>query len=134
MNGGIGRDNLFHPVMYLIDKNVKRHFNAANGGPTGEGGTGSTNKQYVEPIKLHRDTRGRLSMVEGWEYLDIELTYATNGLLDKVDVKHRLTGKHLQITLKYDGRRLLDEVIPELIDEGTGDPGKIDVPSVIEDY
>lgn len=128
----MGRDNLFHPVMYLIDKNVKRHFNAMEGGPTGDGGK-SADGGYIEGVKLNRDNKGRLVHVEGWEYLDYHLTYDKN-ILSYVDVIHRLTGKHLRITLLFDDKNLLVEVEPELLDPGTGEPGQINIPSVTEDY
>lgn len=117
--------------MYMIDKQVKRHFNAYLGGSTREG---NKFKQYVEPVKLIRDEKGRLATVEGWEYIDYNLNYGDDGILNTVDVTHRLTGKHLQITLKYNDKYLLEEVIPEIIEEGDGDPGSMDVPNVIEDY
>lgn len=132
-NPSLGHNNLYDPIMYLIQKQIKREFNARGGGSTGEGGS-SAPGDYIEPIRLYRDTRGRLNKVEGWEYIDTELTYGENGLLDKVDVKHRLTGKHLQITLKYDDKRLLEEVIPEILNAGSGEAGRINVPNVIEDY
>lgn len=117
----------------MIDKQVKRHFNAAAGGTTGDGNTKSQ-VNVIEPIKLHRDSRGRLNLVEGWEYIDIALDYASNGLLKKVDVTHKVTGKHLQLTLVYTSTRLLEEVIPEIMDPGEGEAGEIDVPNVIDSY
>jgi hypothetical protein len=129
----ISHNNLFHPVMYLIDKNVKRHFNAMNGGPTGEGGNKKPG-EYIEGIRLERDAKGRLKTVTGWEYLKYDLTYATNGILEKVDVVHQLTGKHLQIRLIYDAKNWLIEVEPEILNEGTGEPGLIDLPNVNDDY
>lgn len=137
MTSRISHNNLFDPVMYLIDKQVKRHFNAANGGPSGEGGGGGTvvaPKQYVEPIGLYRDSRGRLSRVEGWENVNYELTYLDNGQLGSVDVTQRITGKHLRFTLEYDNNRLLTGVVPELINEGSGESVQIDIPNAIEDY
>lgn len=127
----LSHNNLYDPIMYLINKQIKRHFNVVNGGHTGEGGLG---KEYLEPIKLVRDQRGRLSSVEGWEYIDYFLDYRQDGLLDFVDVIHRITGKQLRISLKYDDKFMLTEVIPEILEEGEGDAGKIDVPNVIEDY
>lgn len=115
--------------MYLIDSSIKRHFNAEHG--PSAGGSGETH--YIEGIKLNRDSRGRLSSVEGWEYIDYELTYSPRGILDIVDVRHRLTEKHLQIRLIYDDKMLLIEVEPEIMNPGTGDPGKMNVPNVTED-
>lgn len=120
--------------MYLIDKHVKREFNSyQGGGPTGEGGIGRPG-EYIEGIKLERDAKGRLKTVRGWEYLTYELTYSQKGLLERVDVTHNLTGKHLQIRLIYDNKNLLIEVEPEILNNGSGEPGKIDIPNVTEDY
>lgn len=126
------KDSLFDPIMYMIDREVKRAFSRA------EGGTDDSNvkprKEYIEPIKLSRDSRGRLTSVEGWEHVDAELKYSANGILDHVIVTQRLTEKQLKINLVYDERKLLQEVIPEILEEGSGDPGYIDIPSVIPDY
>jgi hypothetical protein len=129
----VKHNNLYDPVMYLIDKNVKRHFNKATGGSTSDSNGTLGNKQFIEPITLSRDSRGRLNKVDGYEYLTYELTYKDNGLLEVVDVTHKLTGKHLQITLEYDSRRLLTGVTPVIVDEGNGDPGEINIPDVIAD-
>lgn len=124
----ITHNNLYDPVMYLIDKHVKRAFNDFTGGENGNG------KDYIEGVRLERDSKGRLKTVTGWEYLTYELTYKPNSLLERVDVTHSLTGKHLQIRLYFDDRNLLVEVEPEILNEGTGDPGKINLPNVLEDY
>lgn len=125
----IAHNNLYDPVMYLINNSIKRHFNA-NGG-SGDAGTG---KRYIEGVTLSRDSRGRLKSVNGWEYIDYELNYSVRGLLESVDIKHRLTEKHLQIRLIYDDKQLLIEVEPEIMNPGNGDPGKMDVDDVTEDY
>lgn len=125
-------NNLYDPIVYLIQKYVKREFNSYYGGPTGQSGAGKGD--YIEGITLQRDDKGRLQTVTGWEYIKYELTYRNDGLLDKVDAIHMITGKHLQIRLIYDNKKLLVEVEPQIMDEGTGDPGRIDLPNVLDDY
>lgn len=130
----ISHNNLYDPIMYLIKKHMKRKINAAAGGPTGEEGSPFYQKQYIEGYVLERDAKGRVYHVEGWEYIDIALNFADNGLLESVDAVNKLTGKHLQIRLIYDDKKLLIEVQPEIIDEGTGEQTVIDLPNVLNDY
>ena len=134
----INHNNLYHPVKYMIEKQVRRVFSEENGGPIGDGDGSLQAKEYIEGIKLERDARGRLATVTGWEYIKYTLNFANggamNGLLQSVDVVHQITGKHLNIELVYDDKRLLVEVRPKILDDGTGLPGKIDVPNVTTDY
>jgi hypothetical protein len=130
----ISHNNLYDPIMYLIEKYMKRQINAGNGGPTGETGSPFLQKQYIEGYRLERDAKGRLYRVEGWEYIDITLNFAPDGLLESVDAVNKLTGKHLQIRLIYDSKKLLVEVEPEIIDAGTGEQTAIDLPDVFDDY
>lgn len=124
-------NNLYDPIMYMIEQHVRREFNDLNGGPTGEKDSVLEHKEYIEGIKLHRDGKGRLQMVEGWFYLDYELSYNDKGLLSTVDARHKLTGKHLRISLLYDDKNILQEVDPEIISEGSGSPGKMNLPDVV---
>lgn len=122
----LSNNNLYAPVMYLIDKSIKKHFNSEHGGEK-EG-------EYIEGMQLVRDSTGRLQNVIGWEYLDYNLSYKPNGLLDKVDIIQKITGKHVQIRLIFDANNLLIEVEPELMNAGVGDPGYINAPNVTPDY
>lgn len=124
----IANSNLYNPIMYLIDKAVTRHF----GDSMGDYGNGKG--EYIEGMRLIRDDKKRLKSVEGWEHLDYNLTYTPKGMLDKVDIIHKVTGKHVQIRLIFDAQNLLIEVEPELMSAGSGDPGYIDVPNVTPDY
>lgn len=119
--------NLYYPVMYLIEKSIKKHFGDGNGPNTAV-------TETIEPVTLHRDPKGRLVQVEGWEYLDVDLTYGSKGILEVVDIVHRITAKHLRITLEYDEKLMLENVIPEIIEQGLGDPGEINLPDVISSY
>lgn len=123
-------DNLYYPVMYLMKQFMKRQ----DGGPGGEGSAAGPPKDFIEPIELHRNDKGMLEHVEGWSYVDTHLTYSDRGVLDYVDIKHRLTGKHLKIQLIYNDKLMLQKVIPEILDTGLGEPGEINIPDVIADY
>lgn len=126
----IPNKNLYDPVMYLINQNIKRHFNA---NPPGSGDS-SHEKNYIEGCTISRDHYGRVTSVSGWEYIEHTISYNNRGIIDMVDIKHLITGKHLQIRLMYDDKNWLIEVEPEIMDEGTGEAGKINVPDVTEDY
>lgn len=130
-NINVNLDNLYDPIMYMIENGIKRWSNAQSGNVEDEGG----NYQYVEPIELIRDSRMRLMQVSGWEHVDVFLNFNAKGMLETVMGVHKLTGRSIRYTLEYDDRRLLQRVIPENVDESNGDdPGKIDIPRAIEDY
>jgi hypothetical protein len=127
------QNNLYDPIMYLIKREFRRKAIADGGGVTGDT-SNSAFREYVEPMKLIRDNKGRLAKVEGWENIDVELTYNSKGLLSRVDAIQRISEKHLAINLVYNSKSMLEEIIPEMINEGDDDDVKIDVPSVLEDY
>lgn len=126
----ISHNNLYEPIMYILDNYFKRE-TRGNGGPNGEMVSKQDDTNYIEGVQLERDRSGRVTAVRGWEYVDYDLKFGRGGRLESVFVTHKLTGRHLQIKLHYNDRHQLEEVEPIMLSEGSGQPGKINIPKVI---
>lgn len=116
--------------MYMMKGLIKREF-YGDGYTFPEDDPGGVFQEWIEPYTLIRDGNYRLVQVDGDEILQYNLYFRDDGLLDHVNVLHKLSLKELQITLIYDDKKMLQRIEPEVINEGNGNMGEIGLPNVL---
>lgn len=115
--------------MYMMKGLIKREFYGDGISFDNDNPNGVFN--FTEPYTLIRDGKYRLMQVDGDEILQYNLYFHDNGLLDHVNVLHKLSNKEMQILLIYDDKKMLQRVEPSIINEGNGNMGQIGLPDVL---
>ncbi|MEI4710720.1 hypothetical protein WAG12_12205 [Bacillus cereus] len=125
----IMQKNLYDPIMYLMKGLIDRQI--YNGGKPMPGNDPNDvfKEGMTEGYTLIRDG-ARLSQVDGDKYLHYDLDFNNQGMLDKVILSHKITGKKMEIQLIYNAQKQLQRVQPRLLDKGSGILSDIPIPDV----
>lgn len=125
----IMQKNLYDPIMYLMKGLIDREF--YNGGKPmpGDDPNNVFKEGMTEGYTLIRDG-ARLSAVDGDKYLYYDLVFNEHGMLDKVILSHKITGKTMETQLIYNGKKQLERVQPRILNKGNGMLSDLAIPDV----
>ncbi|EOQ31950.1 hypothetical protein KQ1_02088 [Bacillus cereus BAG3O-1] len=125
----IMQKNLYDPIMYLMKGLIDREF-YSGGKPMPDDDPNNVFKEgMTEGYTLIRDG-ARLSAVDGDKYLYYDLVFNEHGMLDKVILSHKITGKTMETQLIYNGKKQLERVQPRLLNKGNGMLSDLAIPDV----
>ncbi|EEM31548.1 hypothetical protein bthur0003_59670 [Bacillus thuringiensis serovar thuringiensis str. T01001] len=121
--------NLYDPIMYLMKGLIDRQI--YNGGKPMPGNDPNDvfKESMTEGYTLIRDG-ARLSAVDGDKYLHYDLAFNSQGMLEKVLISHKVTGKEMEIQLIYNAQKQLERVQPRLLNKGNGILSDLPIPDV----
>ncbi|MGG4306731.1 hypothetical protein ABEW59_28885 [Bacillus wiedmannii] len=125
----IMQKNLYDPIMYLMKGLIDREFYSGGKPMPGDDPNNVFKEGMTEGYTLIRDG-ARLSAVDGDKYLYYDLVFNDNGLLDKVILSHKITGKTMETQLIYNGKKQLERVQPRLLNKGNGMLSDLAIPDV----
>ncbi|AEA19630.1 MULTISPECIES: hypothetical protein [Bacillus cereus group] len=125
----IMQKNLYDPIMYLMKGLIDRQI--YNGGKPMPGNDPNDvfKESMTEGYTLIRDG-ARLSAVDGDKYLHYDLAFNSQGMLEKVLISHKVTGKEMEIQLIYNAQKQLERVQPRLLNKGNGILSDLPIPDV----
>ncbi|CAM4354466.1 hypothetical protein BAMA_15730 [Bacillus manliponensis] len=126
----IMQKNLFDPIMYMMKELIDREVYAGGKQMPGDDPNNTFEKTMMEGYTLIRDGSGRLDQVDGDKYLHYDLVFSSQGILDKVMLSHKVTGKQLEIQLIYNAQKQLERVQPRIINKGNGMLSDLPIPDV----
>ncbi|OWT50262.1 hypothetical protein FC694_25915 [Bacillus wiedmannii] len=125
----IMQKNLYDPIMYLMKGLIDREFYSGGKPMPGDDPNNVFKEGMTEGYTLIRDG-ARLSAVDGDKYLYYDLVFNDNGMLDKVILSHKITGKTMETQLIYNGKKQLERVQPRLLNKGNGMLSDLAIPDV----
>lgn len=125
----IMQKNLYDPIMYLMKGLIDREFYSGGKPMPGDDPNNVFKEGMTEGYTLIRDG-ARLSAVDGDKYLYYDLVFNDNGMLDKVILSHKITGKTMETQLIYNGKKQLERVQPRLLNKGNGMLSDLPIPDV----
>ncbi|PEM50873.1 hypothetical protein [Bacillus wiedmannii] len=125
----IMQKNLYDPIMYLMKGLIDREFYSGGKPMPGDDPNNVFKEGMTEGYTLIRDG-ACLSAVDGDKYLYYDLVFNDNGLLDKVILSHKITGKTMETQLIYNGKKQLERVQPRLLNKGNGMLSDLAIPDV----
>ncbi|MFV8520922.1 hypothetical protein [Bacillus sp. SBS7] len=125
----IMQKNLYDPIMYLMKGLIDREFYSGGKPVPGDDPNNVFKEGMTEGYTLIRDG-ARLSAVDGDKYLYYDLVFNDNGMLDKVILSHKITGKTMETQLIYNGKKQLERVQPRLLNKGNGMLSDLAIPDV----
>ncbi|HFK1514962.1 TPA: hypothetical protein ACGXMA_000760 [Bacillus cereus] len=125
----IMQKNLYDPIMYLMKGLIDREFYSGGKPMPGDDPNNVFKEGMTEGYTLIRDG-ARLSAVDGDKYLYYDLVFNDNGMLDKVILSHKITGKTMETQLIYNGKKQLERVQPRILNKGNGMLSDLAIPDV----
>lgn len=125
----IMQKNLYDPIMYLMKGLIDREFYSGGKPMPGDDPNNVFKEGMTEGYTLIRDG-ARLSAVDGDKYLYYDLVFNDHGMLDKVLLSHKITGKMMEIQLIYNAKKQLERVQPRLLNKGNGMLSDLPIPDV----
>lgn len=125
----IMQKNLYDPIMYLMKGLIDREFYSGGKPMPGDDPNNVFKEGMTEGYTLIRDG-ARLSAVDGDKYLYYDLVFNEHGMLDKVILSHKITGKTMETQLIYNGKKQLERVQPRLLNKGNGMLSDLPIPDV----
>ncbi|MBJ8115388.1 MULTISPECIES: hypothetical protein [Bacillus] len=125
----IMQKNLYDPIMYLMKGLIDREFYSGGKPMPGDDPNNVFKEGMTEGYTLIRDG-ARLSAVDGDKYLYYDLVFNEHGMLDKVILSHKITGKTMETQLIYNGKKQLERVQPRLLNKGNGMLSDLAIPDV----
>lgn len=103
----IMQKNLYDPIMYLMKGLIDRQIYTGGKPMPGNDPNDVFKEGMTEGYTLIRDG-ARLSAVDGDKYLHYDLAFNAHGMLEKVLVSHKVTGKEMEIQLIYNAQKQLE--------------------------
>ncbi|PFV05687.1 hypothetical protein COL10_23800 [Bacillus cereus] len=125
----IMQKNLYDPIMYLMKGLIDREFYSGGKPMPGDDPNNVFKEGMTEGYTLIRDG-ARLSAVDGDKYLYYDLVFNDNGMLHKVILSHKITGKTMETQLIYNGKKQLERVQPRILNKGNGMLSDLAIPDV----
>ncbi|MBY7115137.1 hypothetical protein ILT06_30500 [Bacillus sp. 17RED48] len=125
----IMQKNLYDPIMYLMKGLIDREFYSGGKPMPGDDPNNVFKEGMTEGYTLIRNG-ARLSAVDGDKYLYYDLVFNDDGMLDKVILSHKITGKTMETQLIYNGKKQLERVQPRLLNKGNGMLSDLAIPDV----
>lgn len=125
----IMQKNLYDPIMYLMKGLIDREFYSGGKPMPGDDPNNVFKEGMTEGYTLIRDG-ARLSAVDGDKYLYYDLVFNEHGMLDKVILSHKITGKTMETQLIYNGKKQLERVQPRILNKGNGMLSDLAIPDV----
>ncbi|MEI4651776.1 hypothetical protein WAG28_28680 [Bacillus cereus] len=116
-------------MMYLMKGLIDREFYSGGKPMPGDDPNNVFKEGMTEGYTLIRDG-ARLSAVDGDKYLYYDLVFNDHGMLDKVLLSHKITGKMMEIQLIYNAKKQLERVQPRLLNKGNGMLSDLPIPDV----
>ncbi|MFY0127857.1 hypothetical protein ACRS52_06315 [Bacillus cytotoxicus] len=125
----IMQKNLYDPIMYMMKGLIDREFYSGGKPMPGNDPNDVFKEGMTEGYTLIRDG-SRLSEVDGDKYLHYDLVFDKQGLLNKVLLSHKVTGKVMEIQLIYNTQKQLERVQPRILNKGNGMLSDLPIPDV----
>ncbi|KAB2382186.1 hypothetical protein CN544_24755 [Bacillus toyonensis] len=125
----IMQKNLYDPIMYLMKGLIDRQIYTGGKPMPGNDPNDVFKEGMTEGYTLIRDD-ARLSAVDGDKYLHYDLAFNSQGMLEKVLISHKVTGKEMEIQLIYNAQKQLERVQPRLLNKGNGILSDLPIPDV----